>query len=186
MRMRACVAAALALACGRPDGATASPEPPKEKSAMPFSLHCAAFANGATIPKPFTGDGADASPALTWSGAPAATKAFALIMDDPDAPVGTWVHWVIYDIPATQTSLPESIPALATIDGGARQGKSSWGKLGYGGPSPPPGSPHRYFFKLYALSAPTNLKSGVTKETLLVAIKGKVLSEAQWMGRYGR
>jgi len=153
---------------------------------MPLSLHCAAFATGQTIPQPFTGDGADVSPALGWSGVPPGTRSFALIMDDPDAPGGTWVHWVVYDLPATQTSLPEGVPTIVAVEGGARQGKNSWGKIGYGGPAPPPGAPHRYVFKLYALSGLTNLKGGVTQSTLLVAMKGKVLGEAQWLGRYGR
>ena len=92
---------------------------------MPFALHCAAFANGGTIPAQFTGDGADASPPLAWAGAPAGTKSFALIVDDPDAPAGTWVHWLVYDLPLAQASLPEGVPALATVEGGARQGKNS-------------------------------------------------------------
>ena len=153
---------------------------------MPLTLHCEAFSNGGTIPQKFTGDGEDISPGVSWSGVPPGTKSLALVMDAPAAPAGTWVHWLVYDLPPTQTALAEGVPTLATIDGGARQGKNSWGKLGYGGPAPPPGPPHRYIFKVYALSAMTNLRSGVTKETLLVATKGKVLGEAQWLGRYGR
>lgn len=153
---------------------------------MRFALHCPEFASGAAIPRQFTGDGADVSPALSWSGIPAGTKAFALVMDDPDAPGGAWVHWLVYDMPATQTSLPGIVPTIAAVEGGARQGKNSGGKLGYCGPAPPPGPEHRYFFRLYGLSGPTNLKSGVTRETLMVAIKGKVLGEAVWVGRYGR
>src|SRR5574341_1376193 len=109
---------------------------------MPFAIQCPAFANGETIPARLTADGADVSPPLSWSGAPAGTKSFALIMDDPDAPAGSWVHWLVYDIPPTQTSLPAIVPGTATIEGGARHGKNSWGKLGYGGPAPPPGPAH--------------------------------------------
>ena len=153
---------------------------------MPLVLQCPEFPSGATIPQRFTEDGANVSPPLQWVGTPTGTGAYALVMDDPDAPGGTWVHWVVYDMPAMQTSLSGIVPALRSVEGGARQGKNSWGKIGYGGPAPPPGPAHRYFFRLYALSAPTNLKSGVTRESLMVAIKGKVLGEAVWMGRYGR
>lgn len=147
-----------------------------------------AFAEGATIPAKFTCDGADVSPPLAWTGAPANTKTFALIMDDPDAPGGTWVHWVLWNIPGATSSLPEGIPKTETLKnlGGALQGKNTWPKTGYDGPCPPPGKPHRYFFKLYALDAPLGLKAGATKADVDQAMKDRILASAQLMGTYGR
>jgi Raf kinase inhibitor-like YbhB/YbcL family protein len=107
-------------------------------------------------------------------------------MDDPDAPVGTWVHWVLYDLPANTTGLPEDAAKTPVISGGAKQGLNSWPRLGYGGPCPPPGKPHRYFFKLYALDAMLDLKPGLTKKDLLKAMEGHVLAEGQLMGTYQR
>jgi len=141
--------------------------------------------NGA-IPKKFTCDGPDLSPPLRWSEPPAGTKSFALIMDDPDAPMGTWVHWVIYDLPPTARALDENMPRQNEVSNGARQGRNDFRNVGYGGPCPPPGPEHRYFFKLYALDARLNLKSGATKADVEKATKGHVLGEAQLMGRYGR
>lgn len=139
------------------------------------------FANGGTIPKEFTGEGRDVSPPLTWTGAPATTKSFALICDDPDAPGGTWVHWVLYNIPAATTSLP------AAATGSGVDGNNSWPKLGYRGPIPPPGSGvHRYFFKVYALDTMVALPKGATQAQLQQAMKGHILAEGQWMGTYSR
>lgn len=149
-------------------------------------LTTTAFAQQARIPAQFTEDGQDVSPALSWSGAPTGTQAFALVMEDPDAPVGTWIHWVLYDLPVQTLALPQGQARTATLSSGAKQGKNSWGKLGYNGPAPPPGKPHRYFFRLYALSAPTGLVAGVTRPDLDRAMKGKVLGEATWMGTYQR
>jgi Raf kinase inhibitor-like YbhB/YbcL family protein len=145
-----------------------------------------AFQNGADIPRRHTCDGGDVSPALSWIGAPNGTKAFALVADDPDAPGGTWVHWVIYDLPANAKELAEGVAATETTAGGAKQGVNDFRKIGYGGPCPPPGSPHRYFFRLYALDAETNLKPRATKQQLLDAIKGHIVAEAELMGKYGR
>lgn len=145
-----------------------------------------AFQNGGGIPRKHTCDGEDGSPRLSWSEAPPAAKMFALIADDPDAPGGTWVHWVIYDIPASIKELPESIASGETLASGAKQGVNDFRKTGYGGPCPPPGSPHRYFFRLYALDAATNLKPRATKQQLLDAIKGHVLAEAELVGKYSR
>ena len=153
---------------------------------MAFTLSSSAFKAGAEIPKKHTCDGADQSPALSWSGAPAAAKGFALIADDPDAPVGTWVHWVAYDLPSTATELPENVPPDDTLAGGGKQGRNDFRKTGYGGPCPPPGKPHRYFFKLYALDAPTGLKARATKADVLRAIEGHVLGQAELMGTYKR
>ena len=153
---------------------------------MTIRVSSSAFQEGETIPTPYTGDGRDASPPLRWENVPDGTKSLALIADDPDAPRGTWVHWVLYDLPADARSLDEGVPATETLPNGAKQGKNDFGKIGYGGPAPPRGKPHRYFFKLYALDAPVNSRPGATKAELLAAMKGHVLAEGQLMGKYGR
>ncbi|MFQ5662818.1 MAG: YbhB/YbcL family Raf kinase inhibitor-like protein [Terriglobia bacterium] len=164
-----------------------APSTPAEGGkAMTFELKSKAFAPGANIPKKFTCDGPDVSPALSWSEPPRGTQSLSLIMDDPDAPVGTWVHWVLYDLPANTRELPEGVPKENELPNGARQGRNDFGKAGYGGPCPPPGPPHRYFFKLYALDAKTNLKSGATKAELERALKGHLLAQAELMGSYKR
>src|SRR5712691_3064159 len=112
-----------------------------------------AFTEGAAIPQKYSGDGADVSPPLAWRDVPAGTQTLAVICDDPDAPRGTWVHWVLFNLPASATDLPEAVPATPTLSSGARQGNNDFGKIGYGGPAPPKGKPHRYFFKLFALDA---------------------------------
>jgi len=157
---------------------------------MAFALSSPAFENGASIPKLHTYDGDDVSPGLAWDGAPAGAKSFALIMDDPDAPVGTWVHWVLYDLPASLRGLPQGVPKLERLKGGGTHG-ASWGvdsfsRAGYGGPCPPPGKPHRYFFKLYALDKVLGLPPRAPKAKLLEAMKGRVLAEAELVGLYGR
>jgi Raf kinase inhibitor-like YbhB/YbcL family protein len=151
-----------------------------------MELRIPAFPNGGAIPRAHTADGADRSPALQWGEPPAGTAAFALVVDDPDAPMGTWVHWVLYDLPGTARSLAEDQPRTADLPGGAHQGMNSWGRLGWNGPSPPPGKPHRYGFRLYALSAPLGLPPGATRAQVDAAMKGKVLAEGGWMGTYGR
>lgn len=150
-----------------------------------MEIKSSAFKNEEMIPKQYTCDGRDISPPLQWSGAPAETKSFALICDDPDAPMGTWVHWVIFDIPAAVSGLSENVSPQEEVPGAGKNGKNSWQRLGYGGPCPPSGT-HRYYFKLYALDAMLNLRPGTTKEGLLKAMKGHVLSEAQVMGKYKR
>jgi len=153
-----------------------------------FTISSPAFGPGDTIPMKFTGDGPDLSPPLEWTAPPGATKSLVLIVDDPDAPVGTWVHWVLAGIPPDRRNLPEGVdpsPKPAGL-GGAAQGKNDFGKLGYGGPSPPRGPAHRYFFKLYALDTDLGLAPGVTKSQVEKAMKGHVLAEAQLMGRYQR
>ena len=152
---------------------------------MAFTVQSSAFQNGGSIPKKFTCEAADVSPELTWSGAPEKTQSFALIADDPDAPMGSWVHWVIYDLPANTAKLPEGVPNQEQAASGA-QGKNSSGKIRYGGPCPPPGKPHRYFFKLYALDSKLNLKPGARKPEVEAAMKGHVLAQAELMGKYGR
>ncbi len=153
---------------------------------MAFELTSPAFKNDKAIPKEHTCDGSDASVPLKWSGAPQGTKSFALIVDDPDAPRGTWVHWVIYDIPANVTELAGGIGHQDSLQSGAKQGKNDFGKTGYGGPCPPPGPAHHYHFKLYALKEMSGLKPQATKRQLLDAIKGHVAAEAQLVGTYKR
>lgn len=151
-----------------------------QETAMAITLTSTAFGDGTPIPVKYTCDGADVSPPLAWSGAPAGTKTFALICDDPDAPGKTWVHWVLYNLPGSAGQLGES------TFGGALQGMTDFGRPGYGGPCPPPGKPHRYFFKLYALDGPLSLKAGATKADVERAMQGHVLAQAQLMGTYGR
>ncbi|MFO0968372.1 MAG: YbhB/YbcL family Raf kinase inhibitor-like protein [Gemmataceae bacterium] len=149
-------------------------------------LTSSAFNDGDTIPIRHTADGPNISPALEWTGAPASAKSFALICDDPDAPRGTWVHWVLFNLPADATALPEGVATAPTLDIGAAQGKNDFRNPGYGGPSPPPGKPHRYFFRLYALDATLKLAPGCSRADLDHAMQGHLLASAQLMGKYGR
>jgi Raf kinase inhibitor-like YbhB/YbcL family protein len=160
--------------------------PAKEEKTMALNLSSKSFASGENIPKQYTCDAEDRSPELHWAAPPAATKSFALIADDPDAPVGTWVHWVLFNLPADTRSLPESLPKTAAVESGAVQGQNDFGKTGYNGPCPPPGKPHRYFFKLYALDLTVNLKSNAKKPDLERAMKGHILAQGEYMGRYAR
>ena len=156
------------------------------EAAMEFKLTSTAFQAGGMIPGKFTCDGADVSPALAWSDPPLGTQSFALIMDDPDAPGRTWVHWVLYDLPASARELPEGVPKQNKLESGALQGNNDFPKIGYGGPCPPPGPAHRYFFKLYALDAKTGLKPGATKADLEKVMKGHILAQTELVGRYKR
>lgn len=151
-----------------------------------MKLTSTAFENGAPIPERFSGDGADVSPALAWREVPAGTRSFALICDDPDAPVGTWVHWVLWNLPAGATSLPEAVEKEHALPVGTRQGRNDFGKLDYGGPAPPRGKPHRYFFKLYALDTEMPLKPDCRKNALVKGMQDHILAEAEWMGTYQR
>jgi len=153
---------------------------------MVLRVNSPRWKHGETIPTKYTGDGADASPPLHFEGVPTGTKSFALVCDDPDAPVGTWVHWVIYDVPGVAKGLPEGVVTDASLPDGSRQGRNSWNKIGYGGPSPPPGKPHRYFFRLYALREPLNAPSGLTAKEVEAAARSKALEMAELMGTYGR
>src|SRR4051812_11738258 len=128
-----------------------------------MNLTSTAFREGETIPDRNAYKLGNVSPALRWTEAPAGAKSFALIADDPDAPRGTWTHWVLFDLPPDTTELPEQAPAQGELASGARQGKNDFGEVGYGGPWPPPGKPHRYFFKLYALDTKLGLPAGATK-----------------------
>lgn len=153
---------------------------------MAFALSSPSFAHGGDIPAKFTCDGADVSPELAWEGAPSGTQSFALIADDPDAPVGTWTHWVLFDLPAASASLPEGVSKIDELPTGGRQGRNDFRKIGYGGPCPPPGKPHRYFFKIYALDGLLHLKPGCTKQEVEAAMQNHLLGKAEWMGHYKR
>ncbi len=143
------------------------------------------FDEGTMIPKKYTCDAIDISPPLKWSKIPDGTKTFAIICDDPDAPMGTWVHWVIYNLPVNINELSEDVPSLEILPNGAKQGRNDFGKIGYGGPCPPGGT-HRYYFKVYALTEELNVEAGISKSELLKAMEGHILSEGQLMGRYKR
>lgn len=151
---------------------------------MAFQLTVSGFAEGATIPRLYTCEGKDLSPAVSWTGAPPETRSFVLIVDDPDAPGGTWNHWLLYDIPASAKGLPEGVkPGQIGLSG-----RNDFGHPGYGGPCPPPGhGPHRYFFKLMAVNAASlGLRAGAGRDQIDRAVRNRVVAEAQYMGRYER
>lgn len=151
---------------------------------MSLTLSSPAFPLGGTIPAAHTGAGADASPPLAWSGAPEGTRAFALVVDDPDAPGRTWVHWLAWDIPGGAQALPAGVPPT---EPGFVQGRNDFGRVGYGGPMPPKGQgAHRYFFRLYALDRRLDLPAGATRLELEAAMRGRVLDRAECMGKYHR
>ena len=157
----------------------------KESYAMKLDIKSTAFGEGDLIPKKFTCDGSDVSPPLSWSQPPEGTKSMVLICDDPDAPMGTWVHWVIYGLSPDTLEISENIPDDKEVLGGAKHGVNDFRKYGYGGPCPPGGT-HRYFFKLYAVDTEVDLKPGATKDEVLDAIKGHILAEGQLMVKYSR
>jgi Raf kinase inhibitor-like YbhB/YbcL family protein len=170
---------------------TACADEPKEGSEEEakmgaIELKSEAFKQGETIPVKYTCDDADVSPALTWSQPPEGTKELVLICDDPDAPMRTWDHWVLYGLPADTAGLPEGVPKTEEIESGGVHGKNSWGNLGYGGPCPPKGTTHRYFFKIYAIDKKLNLESGAVKKEVLSAIEGHILAQGELMGKYAR
>ena len=150
-----------------------------------MELKSSAFETGGMIPLKYTCDGSDMSPPLSWSAVPAKAKSLALIADDPDAPRGTWVHWVAWNIPVTTLNLEEGVPKRDTLPAGMKQGTTDFRSIGYGGPCPPSGT-HRYFFKLYALDTILNLPPVTTKKDLEKAMQGHVLAQAELMGRYAR
>jgi Raf kinase inhibitor-like YbhB/YbcL family protein len=157
---------------------------------MTFTLTCHSFVNGETIPKEFTGEGGNQSPALEWASPPEGTKELALVCEDPDAPrAEPWVHWLLYKIPGNVRKLPQGIPPTERIQlpPGALQGLNSFGNIGYGGPMPPPGhGSHRYYFRLLALDTELPAEAGLSKDELLAAVEGHVLGTAELMGRYER
>lgn len=152
---------------------------------MDIKLRSTAFEEGGMIPKQYTCDGKDISPPLAWESVPDSTKSIALICDDPDAPMGTWVHWVLYNLPANIKELPENIPTQKILENGAKQGTNDFRNIGYGGPCPPGGT-HRYYFKIYALETVLTLEAGATKTKLLKAMEGHILAEGELMGKYKR
>ena len=163
-------------------------EPTLEQGVPEFSivLTSPAFADGSAIPTQYTCDGQeDLSPPLQWSGVPEGTRSIALISDDPDAPRGTWVHWVLYSIPSDVTELAEGVASTDVLPNGAKHGKNDFGRRNYGGPCPPSGN-HRYFFKVYALDTEIDLEPGAVKKHLLSAMDGRILAQGQLMGTYQR
>jgi Raf kinase inhibitor-like YbhB/YbcL family protein len=172
------------------ESAAGSPSPwanmQAESNTMAFAISSTSFSPGGDIPRKFTCDDADLSPELSWSSVPAGVRSFALISDDPDAPVGNWTHWVLFDLPPQTKELPEGVAKVDEPPTGGRQGRNDFRKIGYGGPCPPPGKPHRYFFKLYALDQMLNLKPGASKGEVEQAMQGHILGKAELMGKYGR
>lgn len=172
-------------ACGGAP-ATGAPSPAEEgEEPMSFELTSPAFDHEGAIPPKYSCQGEDISPPLSWTEPPAGTKSFALIADDPDAPVGTWVHWVLYNIPADAQELPEGVPAQDKLSDGSLHGRNSWRRYDYGGPCPPGGT-HRYFFKLYALDTPLDLGPGARKKKLLNAMEGHILAQTELVGTFSR
>jgi len=157
-----------------------------EDKTMSLSISSSAFNEGDRIPDKYTCEGEDISPQLIWSDTPEGTKSFTLICDDPDAPMGTWDHWLIYNIPADSEGLSEAVPTNELLTDGSKQGLNSWEQTSYGGPCPPPGDPHRYFFKLYALDTMLTLTGDADKSTLENEMQEHILAEAQLMGTFSR
>jgi Raf kinase inhibitor-like YbhB/YbcL family protein len=155
-------------------------------AAMTFKMSSPAFTSGGAIPREYTCEGVDRAPSLEWNGVPAGTVTFALVMHDPDAPSGDWVHWIAWNIPATSHGMSENVLRQEQLADGTRQGRNSFGKIGYYGPCPPPGKAHRYFFRVYAIDSKLDLASGATRDQLQSALKGHVLAEAEYMGTYQR
>lgn len=151
-----------------------------------MKLSTTTFEPGQPIPRASSCDGEDRSPDLSWSDVPVSTRSLAVICDDPDAPRGTWVHWVLFNLPADAVELSSGVPRQPELPSGARQGINDGGDIGYSGPCPPPGDPHRYFFRLYALDTALNLGPGVNRSDLDQAMTGHVLAEAAIMGTYQR
>jgi Raf kinase inhibitor-like YbhB/YbcL family protein len=177
--------------CGRND-----PRPAEDPARQTITLKSAAFDDGGMIPKMFTCDGSDRSPPLEWSGVPANAQSLVLICDDPDAPLGTWSHWVLFNLAPQVTTLKAAVPPEEMIAAGdskagdakspeARQGTNDFGKLGYGGPCPPSGT-HRYFFRLYALDIQLDLGSSAKRSQVIKAMEGHILAEGRLMGKYKR
>ena len=183
MRTKICIVAILLSACvwARGEG--------KEATVAQFTLSSPSFRNNQPMPAKHSCEGEDASPSLKWEGAPAGTKSFALICDDPDAPGGSWVHWVMYGIAASTKELPENVAKTDTVAalGGVKQGRNDFDRAGYGGPCPPRGhSVHHYHFRLYALDTDLNLAPRVTRKQLESAMKGHILAQAELIGTYQR
>jgi len=181
---KCCLLIALALFCFGHGKDQSNPKPKKEGGKV-MEIKSTAFKEGGMIPVKYTCDSTDISPPLSWDSIPEGAKSLALICDDPDAPAGTWVHWVLYDLPPDVKELPENVPPQKELENGAKQGITDFRKIGYGGPCPPGGT-HRYFFKLYALDKKLKQEAGLTKAQLLKAMEGHVLAESKLMGKYKR
>jgi Raf kinase inhibitor-like YbhB/YbcL family protein len=153
---------------------------------MSFELTSTAFQHGQPIPRKYTADGRDVSPPLKWTDPPAGAKSLALVCEDPDAPRGTWTHWVIFNLPAESRELADSVPPEETLANGTTQGVNDFGRVGYGGPAPPPPGVHRYFFRLFALDRRLHLPAGAGKDQLQTALRRRALAEAELMGTYAR
>lgn len=185
-RVRASLAALvlLAILCGCQE------QPPEEQAPVqtkvPLQIESEAFEAEGTIPHRYTCDGEDLSPPLSWSEPPPGTQSLALICVDPDAPAGTWDHWVLFNIPSGIRSLPEGISADPVVEGLGTHGTNGWQRLGYGGPCPPQGAAHRYVFKLYALDTSLDLDPGATRKDVEKVTTGHILAEGQLLGYYGR
>ncbi len=163
-----------------------SKEQSNPASGPSMTISSPAFSSGADIPAVYSCTGANDSPALNWSNAPQGTQTFAIIMEDPDAPLGAFTHWIIFNIPADQTSLSEKASPNGRLPAGAIEGLNDFGKIGYGGPCPPAGKAHRYYFNIYALDSALPLNAGVTKTMLLQSMKGRILAQAQLMGKFAK
>lgn len=174
-----CLAFMLLASCG-------AGEQPPEEGKMALSITSTAFREGDKIPDKYTCQGQDVSPPLAWSEPPGGTRSFALIMDDPDAPGGTFTHWVIFNIPSNSRGLSEAVPAEDQLSDGTVQGRNDFARIGYGGPCPPPGRAHRYKFTLYALDQSLELKAGASKKQVLDAIRGHALAQGELTGMYQR
>jgi Raf kinase inhibitor-like YbhB/YbcL family protein len=157
----------------------------KEEEMKEIKIESSAFPHEGMIPKKYTCDGENISPPLSWTGIPENAKSIAIICDDPDAPMGTFVHWVLYDLPVNINELKEGIPPTPVLENGAKQGINDFRKIGYGGPCPPFGT-HRYFFKIYALDTVLNLEPGLTKSELLKKMEGHIIAKGELMGKYKR
>jgi Raf kinase inhibitor-like YbhB/YbcL family protein len=169
-----------AVACG------SNIPPPAKEGEMTLSLSSTAFKEGERLPISYTCDGQDISPPLEWSEPPMGTRAFALIVDDPDAPGGVFTHWVIFNLPPDSRKLAEAMPAQAQLSSGALQGKNDFGRIGYNGPCPPAGRPHHYQFNLYALDQTLSLKAGIPRKELVSAMQGHILAQHRLTGIYQR
>jgi Raf kinase inhibitor-like YbhB/YbcL family protein len=176
-----CVAAAVFYMCCSQGFAAA-----QKSTRQRFQLESGAFAAGGFIPQKYTCSGDNVSPALSWKNPPNGTQSLVLIVADPDAPSGTWIHWIIYNLPPSSYRLPEGVPKVGEIQGGARQGTTSFQEVGYGGPCPPPGSTHHYHFNLYALNVHLRLPAGATGNEVDRALKGHILGETELVGLYKR
>ena len=175
--------AAINLACSKSDR---SISPDNRSTAMTIKITSSSFAEGQSIPSKYTCDDENLSPPLNWDHVPEAAKSLALICDDPDAPAGTWVHWVLYDLPETTREISEGVETKQELPNGAKQGRNDFKQIGYGGPCPPKGQSHRYYFKLYALDNKLGLNSGMTDREVRDAMKGHILGEGSLMGSYKR